>query len=238
MKFGLLKSQVENKLLEGYKTNNLKNELKTFNELVLENKKLSSLFFIYDELSTKKGMSNKDKANEYINECIKIYENNINKVTQKELSKIRTWVNGVDCKNNYDVIDNLLSSDILKIESKIDSRKTIVETLLRNEDFNKEEINLPLKSLVNVANSTINKYIEKLDENTKKELKSLLSKDESSLETDYLTIKEEVLTKLNSLKDNSDLETQNRIDESITKIKNERFDKLNLFRLKSLNESI
>jgi hypothetical protein len=238
MKFGLLKSQVENKLLEGYKTNNLKNELKTFNELVLENKKLSSLFFIYDELSTKKGMSNKDKANEYINECIKIYENNINKVTQKELSKIRTWVNGVDCKNNYDVIDNLLSSDILKIESKIDSRKTIVETLLRNEDFNKEEINLPLKSLVNVANSTINKYIEKLDEDTKKELKSLLSKDESTLETDYITIKEEVLTKLNSLKDNSDLETQNRIDESITKIKNERFDKLNLFRLKSLNESI
>jgi hypothetical protein len=238
MKFGLLKSQVENKLLEGYKTNNLKKELKTFNELVLENKKLSSLFFIYDELSTKKGMSNKDKANEYINECIKIYENNINKVTQKELSKIRTWVNGVDCKNNYDVIDNLLSSDILKIESKIDSRKTIVETLLRNEDFNKEEINLPLKSLVNVANSTINKYIEKLDEDTKKELKSLLSKDESTLETDYITIKEEVLTKLNSLKDNSDLETQNRIDESITKIKNERFDKLNLFRLKSLNESI
>jgi hypothetical protein len=238
MKFGLLKSQVENKLLEGYKTNNLKNELKTFNELVLENKKLSSLFFIYDELSTKKGMSNKDKANEYINECIKIYENNINKVTQKELSKIRTWVNGVDCKNNYDVIDNLLSSDILKIESKIDSRKTIVETLLRNEDFNKEEINLPLKSLVNVANSTINKYIEKLDEDTKKELKSLLSKDESTLETDYITIKEEVLTKLNSLKDKSDLETQNRIDESITKIKNERFDKLNLFRLKSLNESI
>jgi hypothetical protein len=238
MKFGLLKSQVENKLLEGYKTNNLKKELKTFNELVLENKKLSSLFFIYDELSTKKGMSNKDKANEYINECIKIYENNINKVTQKEISKIKTWVGSVDCKNNYDVIDNLLSSDILKIESKIDSRKTIVETLLRNEESNKEEINLPLKSLVNVANSTINKYIEKLDEDTKKELKSLLSKDESTLETDYLTIKEEVLTKLNSLKDNSDLETQNRIDESITKIKNERFDKLNLFRLKSLNESI
>jgi hypothetical protein len=121
-------------------------------------------------------------------------------IQTKELSKIRTWVNGVDCKNNYDVIDNLLSSDILKIESKIDSRKTIVETLLRNEDFNKEEINLPLKSLVNVANSTINKYIEKLDEDTKKELKSLLSKDESTLETDYITIKEEVLTKLNSLK--------------------------------------
>jgi len=238
MKFGLIKSGIENKLLKSYQNNKLSEELKVFKKIVLENKKIRSLYYIYDELSSKKGFSSKDIANEFINECIKIYENNINKISKKELDLINSWIGNTNIENNYEVVDNLLTTNLLKLESKIESRKQIVESLLSKETDTKSEINLPLKTLVNVANTTINKYISSLDENTQKELTSLIKGDEKELEKKYFTTKDEVLSKLSNLMSESDSETKVKIEESISKIKSEKFDKINLFRLTSLNENI
>jgi hypothetical protein len=238
MKFGLIKSGIENKLLKSYQNNKLSEELKVFKKIVLENKKIRSLYYIYDELSSKKGFSSKDIANEFINECIKIYENNINKISKKELDLINSWIGNTNIENNYEVVDNLLTTNLLKLESKIESRKQIVESLLSKETNTKSEINLPLKTLVNVANTTINKYISSLDENTQKELTSLIKGDEKELEKKYFTTKDEVLSKLSNLMSESDSETKVKIEESISKIKSEKFDKINLFRLTSLNENI
>ena len=113
-----------------------------------------------------------------------------------------------------------------------------MENLIQNDIKNTTQVNLPIKTLVNVANTTINKHIDKLDEETKKELKSLLNGDSKELEKKYSTIKEEVITKLESLKNTSDNETTNRIEQSIKKIQTEKFDKLNFYKLKTLNESI
>jgi hypothetical protein len=238
MKFGLIKSGIENKLLKSYQNNKLSEELKVFKKIVLENKKIRSLYYIYDELSSKKGLSSKDIANEFINECIKIYENNINKISKKELDLINSWIGNTNIENNYEVVDNLLTTNLLKLESKIESRKQIVESLLSKETDTKSEINLPLKTLVNVANTTINKYISSLDENTQKELTSLIKGDEKELEKKYFKTKDEVLSKLSNLMSESDSETKVKIEESISKIKSEKFDKINLFRLTSLNENI
>ena len=238
MKFGLIKSGIENKLLKSYQNNKLSEELKVFKKIVLENKKIRSLYYIYDELSSKKGFSSKDIANEFINECIKIYENNINKISKKELDLINSWIGNTNIENNYEVVDNLLTTNLLKLESKIESRKQIVESLLSKETDTKSEINLPLKTLVNVANTTINKYISSLDENTQKELTSLIKGDEKELEKKYSKTKDEVLSKLSNLMSESDSETKVKIEESISKIKSEKFDKINLFRLTSLNENI
>jgi hypothetical protein len=49
--FGLLKTKIENVLLESYSNDTFKNELKTFKKLVIENKNISKLFYLYDELS-------------------------------------------------------------------------------------------------------------------------------------------------------------------------------------------
>jgi tRNA G26 N,N-dimethylase Trm1 len=54
----------------------------------------------------------------------------------------------------------------------------------------------------------------------------------------YNVIKEEVINKLTNHKRGSDVETSNRIDETISKIKNENFDKLTFFKLKNLNQSL
>ena len=43
--FGLLKTKIENVLLESYANDTFKNELKTFKKLVIENKNISKLFY-------------------------------------------------------------------------------------------------------------------------------------------------------------------------------------------------
>ena len=56
--------------------------------------------------------------------------------------------------------------------------------------------------MVNIANKTINNYIENLEENDKKELTTLLSTSDEELKTSYETIKENVISKLTSIKSN------------------------------------
>ena len=55
MKFGLLISKIEELLINSYVNETAKIELKNFNKLVLENKNASTMFYIYTELSKKKG---------------------------------------------------------------------------------------------------------------------------------------------------------------------------------------
>ena len=47
MKFGIIKSKIENVLLESYKNNTFKDEVKNFKKLVLENKNVSKLYYLY-----------------------------------------------------------------------------------------------------------------------------------------------------------------------------------------------
>ena len=118
MKFGKLKSKIENKLVESYKNGTIKNDMSKFNSLVLKNKNVSKLFYLYDELTSNKGL-NESIADEYLNQSITVYENTINKIGTKDLKDLNIWVDGTEHGNEYDVIDNLLSTGITKLEEKI-----------------------------------------------------------------------------------------------------------------------
>lgn len=237
MKFGLLKSKIETLLLESYGKKTFKDEMKVFKNLVLENKKLKKLFFIYDELNSNKGYT-KDVADQYINECITIYENTINKIQSKDLNLVKMWVEDIESENNYENIDNLFSSNILTLENKIKGRKIISESLTKSPVKENEIIELPIETMVNVANQTINKYISELNESDKKELISLLQEDDTKLNEQFDNLKKDLITKLQSMKNNSDSETSNRIEESINKINSEKYDKLTYFKLKNLKENL
>jgi hypothetical protein len=238
MKFGLLKSKIEKYLLESYGRNLFKDELKIFKKLVLENKNLKKLFFVYDELNTNKGYT-KDIADQFINECITIYENTINKINPKDLKVLELWVDDVKSENQYDDIDNLFSTNILTLENKIKSRKIISESLIKkSKDENSDVINLPISTMVNIANQTINKYISELNESDKKSLISLLKEDDNKLNSEFDILKIDIISKLNEIKKTSDIETSKRIDESIEKITTEKYDKLTYFKLKNLKENL
>lgn len=239
--FGQLKSSVETLLTESFIKKSLNKELKNFKKFVLENKNITKLFFLYDELNSKKGLK-KDIVDDYINECIKIYENTINKISPKELTKLQLWVesNEINSENKFSQIDNLFSSNILTLESKIESRNVIKENLQKTEvKQSKEIINLPISTMVQMANKTIENHIKELNESEKKELIQLLSQDDKTLNEEFNKLQESVISKLNTLKESTeDNSIKTKIEETLSKVSQEKYDKLNFFKLKNLSENL
>lgn len=238
MNFGILKSKIENTLLESYKKGTFKDEMKNFKKLVLENKNISKLFYLYDDLSTNKGLHS-EVVNDYINECVVIYENTVNKLKSDDINKLNSWVGNTKVNNQYETVDNLFNTNILAIESRIQSKKLISETLKKKSVVVKEAVQIPLSTMVSVANKTISNYIESLNESEKAELTRLLSENDEKLEKDFDVIKESVVGKLTEMKNSeSDKSTQTRIEETLNKVISEKYDKLAYFKLKNLNENI
>jgi hypothetical protein len=238
MKFGILKSKIENVLLESYKHGTFKEELKTFDKLVLKNKSISKLFYLYDDLTSSKGL-NESIVDEYINESTKLFENTINKLTESDFNKISTWVKNDKTDNKYEMVDSLFSTGILTIESRIKSKKLISESLTKQPQKEEEVINVPISSMISMANNTISKFVDNLNESEKKEFNRLLSVDDSELNPKYTTIKESVVDKLNTMyNQNHDHSTRKAINETIEKLSTEKYDKLNYYKLKSLYENL
>jgi len=103
----------------------------------------------------------------------------------------------------------------------------------------KENINIPISSMVAVANQTVNNYILNLDENSKKEFFQIVSEDTKSLESKFETIRESAISKLEVLQNNEESQDiKSKISETINRVKSEKFDQLNFLRLKNLEESI
>ena len=238
MKFGIIKSKIEKVLLESYTNNTFKDVVKTFNYIVLDNKNLSRLYYLYDELNSNKGL-NESVAKDYINESIKIYENTLNNITESDIRKINIWLSDVKCENIYENIDNIFNLDVLNIESNIESKKVVVETLKKTPVKKQETVNLPISTMVKVANKTISNYVDSLNESEKEELTNFLKDDDGDLKQKFQLLKESLLTKLEDMKSSeSDTTIQLRIDETLTKVSSEKYDKLTYFKLKNLNENL
>lgn len=235
--FGELKSKIETYLTESYTKNNLKDNLFIFEELVLKNKNLSQIFFLYDELSDNKGLK-ENFAKDFVNESIITYENLVNKISNHQLKELKMWVGHVKCENKYKDIDDLFSTNVLTLESKIKSKNIILEKLKSEKTEKKEIINVPLKSMVNVANKTVENFVSSLNESERKELKKLLLTPKETLIENYNNTKEEVVKKLSTQKENSDEETSKTIEQVLSKLQTESFNELNYFKLRKLNEDL
>jgi hypothetical protein len=93
--------------------------------------------------------------------------------------------------------------------------------------------------MVSIANQTLNKYVDTLDESSKKEFIQLISEDSKSLEDKFETIRESTISKLNViLEKEEELELKTKLSETIDRLKNEKFDQLNFLKLKNLEQSI
>jgi len=241
MKIGVLKSRVEKLLSESYGKGTFKEEIKNFNRNVLSNKNISKLFFLYDELSANKGYEQK-LAEDFVFESITMFENIINKTDKKDLEKLKKWSIGINSHNQYTDIDNLFynSGDVLHLENKVRSKKLIVEGLKKTPIVeNKETINLPLSSMVKVANKSIEEFVSNLNESEKKELNLFLKEDVSVLVEKFENLKDEAVVKLVVvLESESDESVKSTINETIDNIKTKKFDRLEYFKLKNLVDTL
>jgi hypothetical protein len=232
MTFGKIKSIIENKLIESYKDEKeFKKSLREFKHNVLNNKTMSKLYSLYDQLSTPQGLTESD-AKDFLDEGINLI--------QKLLPNIKlpkTFSENVE--NKYSNIDALVYTNKLNLLERVDSKKNITKILTSNTNIIKESINIPLKSMVSIANQTLNNYVDNLDESSKKEFLQLISEDSKSLEDKFETIRESAISKLNSiLEKEEELELKTKLSETIDRLKGEKFDQLNYLKLKNLEESI
>ena len=231
MTFGQIKSIIEKNLLESYKNEkDFKKSLKEFKHNVLNNKTMSKLYSLYDQLSTPQGLSESD-SKEFLEEGITLI--------QKLVSDIKTPMVLETVENKYSDIDSLVYTNKLDLLERVNSKKNIIKLISSKNEIVKESINIPIKTMVSIANQTLNNYIENLDENSKKEFLQIISEDIESLETKFETIRENTIVKLNTmLEKEEEFEIKTKLSETIERIKVEKFDQLNFLKLKNLENSI
>lgn len=233
MKFGELKTIVENKLTNSFVNGNLKKDLKIFNNLLRVDKSFARMMNGYDTLNENKGIS-KDVASFMFDETVSELKNI--KINEDTIKTIKNWTNGVKVDNRYNNIDEFIFTKNLKIEEKYEIKKSIVENLTK-KPLKKESPKLPLSSLVKVANNTIKKHLETLEESEKQKVLTVLKSDEKSKEN-FEKLKENTITKIDSLINESDESTKNVLIETKNKISTIEFSKKEYIKLLSLNEGL
>jgi hypothetical protein len=231
MTFGQIKSIIEKNLVESYKdSSTFKQTLKEFKHNVLNNKSFSKVYSIYDDLNTPQGLSEND-AKEFLEESVNVIRHLLENTSLPK--------NGEKAANIYQNIDNLVYFENVNIHERLSSKKMLIDNLMLTTKGLNESPKIPLKSMVSIANQTIGKYIESLDETTKKEVFYILASKNEDLEIEYTTLKESTINKLKVLlnkQEESDI--QSKINETIERIEIEKFDQVNYVKLKRLEESI
>ena len=231
MTFGQIKSLIEKNLLESYKNETeFKKSLREFRQNVLNNKSISKVYNLYDQLSTPQGLS-ESEAKEFIEEGVNLLQRilptiKLPKSFEKEVT------------NNYSDIDTLVYTKKISISERIQAKKNIVDTLKQKRTV-KESINIPVVSMVKIANQTLRNYIETLDETSKKEFFQIVSEDNRNLESKFEELKVSAISKLESiLEKESEGDVKVKINETIDRLKSEKFDQLNFLKIRNLESSL
>jgi hypothetical protein len=237
--FGTIKTKIENTAIELAKKPTFKRFIFEFNGLVLSNKDISELYYIYDDLSTNKGLD-RDLANEYINESIEYSQVLIESQT-KNLNHLNAWINSWNKsdENNYSDIDNAIySTGIRNLESVLESKNNIKKTLISENKktvIPTQESNLPISSMVKIANETLKKEIS-LNESEQKELNEILSLNGDKLKEEFEKVKTLVVSNLKgSLNESKDGDLTQTINKTIEKIKDSKCDHYEYYKLKKLS---
>lgn len=232
MTFGKVKSLIEKNLLESYKNETeFKKTLREFKHNVLSNKSMSKAYDIYNQLSSPQNLSEQD-ANHFLEEGLNLLS--------KILLNLKMPSNVFEgTENKYSDIDTLVYSQKVNLIERINAKKNIVNVITSEIDVVEETINIPISSMISIANQTIRNYIQTLDEISKKEFFQIVSEDTNVLEKKFETIRESAVSKLEVILNKEDeTEMKSKILETINKIRIEKFDHLSFLKLKDLDKSL
>lgn len=233
MKFGELKTLVENKLTSSFANKELRNDVKIFKKILKEDSSFAKMMNNYDVLNENKGLSN-DVASFLFDETIS--ETKFLKIKESTINKIKNWAKGIKSENNYKNIDDFIFSKSITVEEKFQIKKTIVEGLTKKV-VKKDSPNVPISMLVNAANNTIKKHIESLNEEDKTKVLQVLKSDET-LKENYNSLKEDTIKKIETLISESDESVKNVLVETKNKIEKTEYSKQEYLKLLTLSEGL
>jgi hypothetical protein len=237
--FGTIKTKIEKASAELYKKPNFKRFMTELKVMVLENKDVSELYYIYDDLSNSKGLP-KDIVDDYINESLE-YSEILIESSSKYLNNLDKWVSRYTNQktNEYKDIDNAIyNKSIRNLESILESKNNIKKTLISEiklENVN-ESVILPISTMVKIANETLKKEVSNLNESERKELDRVLSLTTDEVKKEMETLKENVIKGLKTtLNESKESDLSNTIQTTIDKINDAKCDHYNLYKLRKLN---
>jgi len=242
-KFGQIKSGIESLLTKSYGKPSFKTHMKSFKKNVLNNKKISEAYYLYNELSNKKGMS-KDIVDDYVNESIETLKSIITSESKK-IKEIDMWVSEnlkENKDNHYSDIDIVVYNSSVKDLEKILESKNRIKNNISEVVVNKvvsESLNIPLSSMLKIATFTFNKEFSNISEEEKKELKDLLSLNKTQLSEEIDKSKLIVLNKLQStLTESNDEDLKSKVEMTIQKINDSENTLSSLYKLRQLEQGL
>jgi len=233
MRFGVIKTLVENKLVKSFVDNKLDKDMKFFKNELLENKSFKRLYFIYDTLKENKSLD-KETA-EYLADDLSREVKSI-KLTENFVNKITKWTKGIVKENNYTMIDDLVYGDDLKPEKKSIAKKNVIESLVKQPVIKESKKVVPISTMLKIANNNIEKTLSELNESDRQEVISNLKKKPTKEE--FESIKESTIQKLEKLISESDEEIKQSLVETKNKIQSTEFNKKEFIKLEQLNNGL
>jgi hypothetical protein len=230
MRFGVIKTLVENKLVKSFAEKKLSKDMKFFKNTILEDKSFKRLYFIYETLKENKGLD-KETATYMVDDLVS--EAKSLSLNEDTLNKIKKWTLSVVKENNYTKVDDLIYGDSLNPEKKSIAKKEIVESLTKKPIVKEEKKIVPIKSMMKIANANVQKALEELNESERKQVISLLKSEPSKEEFDSL--KESTIKKLDSLINESDEDLKKVLNETKEKVVSSNYSKKEFVKLSQLN---
>lgn len=240
--FGTIKSKLEKASVDLFGKKEFSTFMSNFKKGILENKDMSEIYFIYDDLSSKKGIS-KDIATDYVNESIE-YCQILIEGNKSKINKIDKWISNFvsEVENKYNSIDTLIYKNSIKnLETVLESKKNIISTIVSEETKKqvKESIQLPITTMVKVAEDNIKGQLESLSESERKEIISIVSLSKEELDKEFNELKESVISNLKtSLNESKEDDMKSVIDKTISKISESKSNPYDLYKLRKLNSGL
>lgn len=241
--FGKIKSKIERLLVKSYNKPEFKKNLKGFKQHILNNKNLSEAYFLYDELSSNKGL-NENIVDDYITESFEHLRNIIDS-NKKKIEDLSEWINDLlkeDVGNNYEDIDKqIYTKNIVKnLESLLESKQKIRKTLITKKPVvETKTLDLPISSMLKIANKTLSSNLPPLNEEEMNEFNFYISLKDKKLTEEIENTKEVILNKLKTnLNESTDSDLTEKIKKTINKINESEKSIFSLYRLKQLEKGL
>ncbi len=242
-KFGTVKTKILNKLTESYKKDD-KSEMKDILKTIKENKEFKEMYLFYEEIE-----------NKYIedNETAKLFVEGVESIINQEKNGLLEFCQSLDkklgdveiTKNElYESLDYLMVKDTLSnIENKIKAKKYLYDYLTKKKDtkeINKEVYTVNESLLTSVLTNNFNVlYGNTLNEEQQSTLKNILSLSQDDLLIKTEELKENILSKVDTLLiESNDLELKNKLDSVKKEVSEMSPSKYNYYRLSELKNGL
>jgi hypothetical protein len=242
-KIGVVKSKLLKKLTESFGSGD-KSEMKQILSKIVTNKDFKEMYLFYEDIENKY-FDNSEVAKLYVEELNSVLKNKSKVISDfcKELNEV---IGDVDFETNelYEHLDQLTEDDNLtNLDKKIVAKKKLIEhlTTKKNSGVEKESTYTTNENLLYsvLANNFNTLYSDKLNEEQKEELKTILSMSSEDLEKNIPELKENILSKVtNMLNESSDSNLTNKLNSVISEVNSMNSSKYNYLRLKQLKDGL